>query len=209
MAPPIAYTRSKVNLYVGCQLCLERRRDTCILAEGVGFEPTVRSRVQRFSRPPRSTAPASLRGEARGHLRPSDSQCGQRQQDMVAAWCRRYAAWHGCRDPAGAAGGACERALARARSAIASTREHPRRSLDAAAAPSSYGAASRVKGKLGRAPGGVSPRRRPARLCLLGRGRFVAQTMSSADDLLTSCANDGRPQIKASSDAAPVRAARG
>src|SRR5690606_21582533 len=32
------------------------------LAEGVGFEPTVRSRVQRFSRPPRSTAPASLRG---------------------------------------------------------------------------------------------------------------------------------------------------
>jgi hypothetical protein len=32
------------------------------MAEGVGFEPTVRSRVQRFSRPPRSTAPASLRG---------------------------------------------------------------------------------------------------------------------------------------------------
>ena len=31
------------------------------LAEGVGFEPTVRSRVQRFSRPPRSTAPAPLR----------------------------------------------------------------------------------------------------------------------------------------------------
>lgn len=30
------------------------------LAEGVGFEPTVRLHVQRFSRPPRSTAPASL-----------------------------------------------------------------------------------------------------------------------------------------------------
>lgn len=31
------------------------------MAEGVGFEPTVRLHVQRFSRPPRSTAPASLR----------------------------------------------------------------------------------------------------------------------------------------------------
>ena len=31
------------------------------LAEGVGFEPTVRSRAQRFSRPPRSTTPAPLR----------------------------------------------------------------------------------------------------------------------------------------------------
>jgi hypothetical protein len=38
---------------------------TGVLAEGVGFEPTVRSRVQRFSRPPRSTAPASLRGADR------------------------------------------------------------------------------------------------------------------------------------------------
>src|SRR5690625_7265326 len=32
------------------------------MAERVGFEPTVRSRAQRFSRPPRSTAPAPLRG---------------------------------------------------------------------------------------------------------------------------------------------------
>jgi hypothetical protein len=33
------------------------------LAEGVGFEPTVRLHAQRFSRPPRSTAPAPfLRG---------------------------------------------------------------------------------------------------------------------------------------------------
>jgi hypothetical protein len=32
------------------------------VAERVGFEPTVRLRVQRFSRPPRSTAPASLLG---------------------------------------------------------------------------------------------------------------------------------------------------
>ena len=32
-----------------------------MVAEGVGFEPTVRSRVQRFSRPPRSTTPAPLR----------------------------------------------------------------------------------------------------------------------------------------------------
>ena len=31
------------------------------VAEGVGFEPTVRSRAQRFSRPPRSTTPAPLR----------------------------------------------------------------------------------------------------------------------------------------------------
>jgi len=31
------------------------------LAEGVGFEPTVRLHAQRFSRPPRSTTPASLR----------------------------------------------------------------------------------------------------------------------------------------------------
>jgi hypothetical protein len=48
------------------------------LAEGVGFEPTVRSRVQRFSRPPRSTAPASLRatlqllGRRSGSLLPPD-----------------------------------------------------------------------------------------------------------------------------------------
>ena len=32
------------------------------VAEGVGFEPTVRSRVQRFSRPPHSTTLAPLRG---------------------------------------------------------------------------------------------------------------------------------------------------
>jgi hypothetical protein len=38
----------------------ERVSPRGVLAEGVGFEPTVRSRVQRFSRPPRSTAPASL-----------------------------------------------------------------------------------------------------------------------------------------------------
>ena len=31
------------------------------VAEGVGFEPTVPARVQRFSRPPRSTTPAPLR----------------------------------------------------------------------------------------------------------------------------------------------------
>src|SRR5579862_273222 len=31
------------------------------MAEGVGFEPTVPLRAQRFSRPPRSTAPAPLR----------------------------------------------------------------------------------------------------------------------------------------------------
>jgi integrase len=31
------------------------------MAEGEGFEPSVRSRAQRFSRPPRSTAPAPLR----------------------------------------------------------------------------------------------------------------------------------------------------
>ena len=30
------------------------------MAEEVGFEPTVRLRAQRFSRPPRSTAPAPL-----------------------------------------------------------------------------------------------------------------------------------------------------
>ena len=93
------------------------------------------------------------------------------------------------------------------RPAIASTREHPRRSLDFAAAPSSYGAASRVKGKLGRALVGCLLRRRPARLCLLGRVRFAAQTMSSADGLLTSCANAERPQITLR--ATPVRAARG
>ena len=32
-----------------------------MLAERVGFEPTVRVRAQRFSRPPRSTTPAPLR----------------------------------------------------------------------------------------------------------------------------------------------------
>jgi hypothetical protein len=32
-----------------------------VLAEGVGFEPAVRSRIQRFSGPPRPIAPASLR----------------------------------------------------------------------------------------------------------------------------------------------------
>ena len=33
-----------------------------VMAEREGFEPSVRSRVQRFSRPPRSTTPAPLRG---------------------------------------------------------------------------------------------------------------------------------------------------
>ena len=35
------------------------------MAEREGFEPSVRSRAQRFSRPPRSTTPASLRGRRR------------------------------------------------------------------------------------------------------------------------------------------------
>ena len=38
-----------------------------IMAERQGFEPWVRSRAQRFSRPPRSTTPASLRG-CSGHF---------------------------------------------------------------------------------------------------------------------------------------------
>jgi hypothetical protein len=38
------------------------------LAERVGFEPTVRSRIQRFSRPPRSTAPAPLQRARRRAL---------------------------------------------------------------------------------------------------------------------------------------------
>ena len=178
-----------------------------VLFQGVNAAASLA--LERFSRPPRSTAPASLRGEARDHLRPSDSQCGQRQQDMVAACCRRYAAWHGCRDPAGAPGGACERALARARSAIASTREHPRRSLDSAAAPSSYGAASRVKGKLGRAPVGclaTAPTRTivpagPRAICCANheQRRWPAHIL---------CKCRAAPN-KASSDAAPVRAARG
>ena len=36
--------------------------DCWMMAEGVGFEPTVRLNVQRFSRPSRSTTPAPLRG---------------------------------------------------------------------------------------------------------------------------------------------------
>ena len=40
----------------------DRRPDlTSRMAEGVGFEPTVRVSAQRFSRPPRSTTPAPLR----------------------------------------------------------------------------------------------------------------------------------------------------
>ena len=37
-----------------------------VMAEREGFEPSVRSRVQRFSRPPRSTTPAPLRGVVAG-----------------------------------------------------------------------------------------------------------------------------------------------
>ena len=39
------------------------------LAEREGFEPSVRLRAQRFSRPPRSTTPASLHysGHYSGH----------------------------------------------------------------------------------------------------------------------------------------------
>ena len=39
------------------------------MAEGEGFEPSVRSRAQRFSRPPRSATPAPLRnrGAAGSH----------------------------------------------------------------------------------------------------------------------------------------------
>ena len=45
------------------------------MAEGVGFEPTVRLHVQRFSRPPRSTAPASLH-------RPDNSGTGKNTQGI-------------------------------------------------------------------------------------------------------------------------------
>ena len=39
------------------------------MAEGVGFEPTVPVKAQRFSRPPRSTTPASLLFWYLGHVR--------------------------------------------------------------------------------------------------------------------------------------------
>jgi hypothetical protein len=42
------------------------------MAERVGFEPTVRLPVQRFSRPSRSTTPAPLRISKSKHLKPSD-----------------------------------------------------------------------------------------------------------------------------------------
>ena len=165
-----------------------------VLFQGVNAAASLA--LERFSRPPRSTAPASLRGEARDHLRPSDSQCGQRQQDMVAACCRRYAAWHGCRDPAGAPGAPAreplpvhDRPLRRPGSTRAGLLILPRR-------PHLMEQRAGSKASLAARLWGVSLRRRPARLCLLGRVRFAAQTMSSADGLLTSCANAGRPQIR-------------
>ena len=56
-----------------------------IMAERVGFEPTVRSRVQRFSRPPRSTAPAPLRGA----LPPSGPGLAGGRQDATGPTARR------------------------------------------------------------------------------------------------------------------------
>ena len=41
---------------------MKRLKNSKVLAERVGFEPTVRLPVQRFSRPSRSTTPAPLRG---------------------------------------------------------------------------------------------------------------------------------------------------
>src|SRR5919107_2159754 len=42
-------------------------------AEGEGFEPSVRLRAQRFSRPPRSTTPAPLQGPVTGTAKGSPS----------------------------------------------------------------------------------------------------------------------------------------
>ena len=40
--------------------------DKIYMAEREGFEPSERLRAQRFSRPPRSTTPAPLRGILKG-----------------------------------------------------------------------------------------------------------------------------------------------
>ena len=56
---------SKMNFEECCKLCCFSecyfKKGCEVLAEGEGFEPSVRSPVQRFSRPPRSTTPAPLR----------------------------------------------------------------------------------------------------------------------------------------------------
>ncbi len=70
MTPPgsrrLARTKPEKHLY----------NNYSSVAEGVGFEPTVPARVQRFSRPPRSTTPAPLRARPEAHSRPSDGAGG-------------------------------------------------------------------------------------------------------------------------------------
>ena len=51
------------------------------MAEREGFEPSVRLRAQRFSRPPRSTTPAPLRGTERLAFRG-----GERNISVVMEW---------------------------------------------------------------------------------------------------------------------------
>ena len=71
-SPPNAcsFQRRKTGCVRGSQFCSE-------LAEREGFEPSVPIRVQRFSRPPRSTAPAPLLRDDHqtGQLAASPSRC--------------------------------------------------------------------------------------------------------------------------------------
>src|ERR1700688_2359427 len=54
------------------------------LAEGVGFEPTVPLRVQRFSRPPRSTTLAPLRlGDESASARVGRTRAGRLAQGVA------------------------------------------------------------------------------------------------------------------------------
>src|SRR5262249_61825168 len=72
------------------------------LAERVGFEPTVRLPVQRFSRPSHSTSLAPLRGghvtcrSTYGNLRTpaKTAKSGERSATIARAWQLTYEPWH-------------------------------------------------------------------------------------------------------------------
>ena len=60
-----------------------RNKGESFMAEGVGFEPTVRVSAQRFSRPPRSTTPAPLRGSLSHEIAAGRSRTLERQLDEL------------------------------------------------------------------------------------------------------------------------------
>jgi hypothetical protein len=70
--------------WVDCQYLLVTLGFPSVLAERVGFEPTVRLPVQRFSRPSHSTSLAPLRGAHVAWRSPRGNLSGRERQGKIA-----------------------------------------------------------------------------------------------------------------------------